>query len=226
MLEGFWQEIQTIGEASPRMQDSKTSSRQKAQLTKFATQLNEGLSKPLARFVGEMLFGVQASQGVKLRSTARSSEEDIPLIKTENCLSRNLTAKKLEAPRGARLASLGSRRVEANTVLCLDLSDVRKEYAEKMEYLDEIWDGSDGEVHQAYWLLSVTTAEVRGSEITTLSQKLFSGQAKDFVSEHAVILVPSAKCARILAIAASGPSTGEGIEKSCWSRCWSGGNAL
>jgi hypothetical protein len=83
---------------------------------------------------------------------------------------------------------LGSRRAEANTVLCLDLSDVRKEYAEKMEYLDKVWDRSEGEVHQGYRLLSVTAAEVRGSEITPLSQKLFSAQAKDFVSENAEIL--------------------------------------
>jgi len=170
------------------MQDSKVRSRLKAQLTKFATQLSEGLSKPLEKFVGEMLFGIQASQEVKLSNIARSLEEDIPLIKTEGRLSRNLKAKKLEGHLGPRLASLGSRRVEANTVLCLDLSDVRKEYAEKMEYLDQVWDGSGGEVHAGYWLCSVTAAEVRGSEITPLYQTLFSARAKDFVSENAEIL--------------------------------------
>jgi len=46
-----------------------------------------------------------------------------------------------------RLAAMGSRRVEASTVLYLDLSDVRKEVAEKMEYLDRVWNGSEGEVH-------------------------------------------------------------------------------
>ena len=43
------------------MQDNKIRSRLKAQLTKFTTQLSEGLSKPLEKFVGEMLFGIQAS---------------------------------------------------------------------------------------------------------------------------------------------------------------------
>jgi hypothetical protein len=170
------------------MQSSRVRSRLKAQLTKFTSELTEGLSKPLRVFVGQMLFGIQASQDVKLSNIARSLEEEIPLIKTEDRLSRNLKAKELESHLGERLVSMGSRRVEADSVLCLDLSDVRKEYAQKMEYLDQVWDGSEGEVHPGYWLLSVTGAEVEGSEITPLYQKLFSAQAKDFVSENAEIL--------------------------------------
>jgi Transposase DDE domain len=170
------------------MQDNKIRSRLKAQLTKFVAQLSEGLSKPLEKFVGEMLFGIQASQDVKLSNVARSLEEAIPLIKTEDRLSRNLKAKALESHLGPRLASLASRHVEANAVLCLDLSDVRKEYAEKMEHLDQVWDGSEGEVHAGYWLCSVTAAEVQGSEITPLYQTLFSARAQDFVSENAEIL--------------------------------------
>jgi hypothetical protein len=170
------------------MQGNKIRSRLKAQLTKFTHQLSEGLSKPLEKFVGEMLFGIQASQDVKLSNIARCLEEDFPLIKTEDRLSRHLKAKALESHLGPRLASLASRRVEANAVLCLDLSDVRKAYAEKMEYLDQVWDGSQGEVHAGYWLCSVTAAEVQGSEITPLYQTLFSARAQDFISENAEIL--------------------------------------
>jgi hypothetical protein len=170
------------------MQSTKVHSRLKAQLTKFTSELSEGLGKPLEKFVGEMLFGIQASQDVKLSNIARSLQEEIPLIKTEDRLSRNLKAKALEGHLSERLISLGSRRVETHSVLCLDLSDVRKEYAEKMEYLDQVWDGSEGEVHAGYWLLSVTAAGVEGSEITPLYQKLFSAQAQDFVSENAEIL--------------------------------------
>ena len=72
------------------MHDSKVRSRLKAQLTKFSSELCEGLSKPLTKFVSEMLFGIQASQDVKLSNIARSLQEEIPLIKTENRLSRNL----------------------------------------------------------------------------------------------------------------------------------------
>ena len=170
------------------MQDSKLRSRLKAQLTKYSSELCVGLSRPLEKFVGQMLFGIQAGQDVKLSHIARSLKEEIPLLKTEDRLSRNLKAEQLEAELTPQLAKLASRRVAANTVLCLDLSDIRKEYAKKMEYLAAVHDGSTGEVHAGYWLCDITGAEVNGSEIIPLYQKLYSAEAKEFVSENAEVL--------------------------------------
>jgi hypothetical protein len=170
------------------VQDSKLRSRLKAQLTKYSSELCVGLSRPLEKFVGQMLFGIQAGQDVKLSHIARSLKEEIPLLKTEDRLSRNLKAEQLEAELTPQLAKLASRRVAANTVLCLDLSDIRKEYAKKMEYLAAVHDGSTGEVHAGYWLCDVTGAEVNGSEIVPLYQKLYSAEAKEFVSENAEVL--------------------------------------
>ena|SRR5271157_461918 len=174
-------------EVSP-VQHSKIRSRLKAQLARFTGQLTAGRSKPLRNFVGEMLFGIQASQGVKLSNLARSLQEEIPLLKTEDRLSRNLQAQELETHLRQGLLRLGRHRVESNTVLCLDLRDVRKEYARKMEFLDQVWDGSAGEVHPGYWLCSVTGAEVHGNELTPLYQQLFSVRAQDFVSENDELL--------------------------------------
>jgi hypothetical protein len=83
---------------------------------------------------------------------------------------------------------MGSPRVQPNTVLALDLSDIRKEYAQKMEHLAVVRDGSTGELHQGYWLCDVTAAEVNGSEIVPLYQKLYSVEAQDYTSENAEIL--------------------------------------
>ncbi len=128
------------------MEDSKVRARLKAQLTKFSQQLCVSLSAPLSKFVTQMLFGIQASQDVKLSNIARSLKEAIPLIKTETRLSRNLKASELEKELSEQLARMGSQRVNADTVLCLDLSDLRKEYARKMEYLAMVHDGSSGEL--------------------------------------------------------------------------------
>jgi len=171
------------------MQDSKLRSRLKAQLTKFCSELCGGsVSRPLAKFVAEMLFGIQASQDVKLSNIARSLKEEIPLIKTEDRLSRNLKAAELEGELTPQLAGMAGRRVQNNTVLCLDLSDIRKEYARKMEYLTTIRDGSSGELHEGYWLCAITGAEVQGSEIVPLYQKLYSTRASDFRGENAEVL--------------------------------------
>jgi len=170
------------------MQDSKLRSRLKAQLTKFTSELCEGLSRPLEKFVGQMMFGIQASQDVKLSNIARSLKEAIPLIKVEDRLSRNLKAAALETELTSQLAKMAAQRISANTVLCLDLSDIRKEYAKKMEYLAPVHDGSAGQVHAGYWLCDVTGADVNGTEIVPLYQKLYSAEAADFTSENAEIL--------------------------------------
>ena len=170
------------------MQDSKLRSRLKAQLTKFSSELCQGLSRPLEKFVGQMLFGIQASQDVKLSNIARSLKEEIPLIKTEDRLSRNLRAIELEVELTPQLAKMASQRITADTVLCLDLSDLRKEYAKKMEYLATVHDGSTGELHPGYWLCDITGAEMNGSEIVPLYQKMYSAEAKEFVSENAEVL--------------------------------------
>jgi len=170
------------------MHDSKLRSRLKAQLTKFSSELCGELSRPLQKFVAQMLFGIQASQDVKLSNIARSLKEEIPLIKTEDRLSRNLKAAGLEAELSVRLAAMAGSRVEANTVLCLDLSDIRKEYARKMEHLTTVRDGSTGELHAGYELCAVTGADVNGSEILPLYQKLYSTKAADFTGENEQIL--------------------------------------
>jgi len=168
--------------------DSKVRSRLKAQLTKFSSELCAGLSRPLARFVSQMLFGMQSSQDVKLSNIGRSLKEEISLIRTEKRLSRNLKSGALEKELTPQLVRMGSSRVQANTVLALDLSDIRKEYAQKMEHLATVRDGSTGELHLGYWLCDVTGAEVNGNEIVPLYQKLFSVEAQDFTSENAEVL--------------------------------------
>lgn len=170
------------------MHDTKVRSQLKTQLTKFSLELCAGLSKLLGRFVSQMLFGIQSSQDVKLSNIGRSLQEEIPLIRTEKRLSRNLKSAELEKELTSKLVRMGSLRVQPNTVLALDLSDIRKEYAQKMENLATVRDGSTGELHQGYWLCDVTAAEVNGSEIVPLYQKLFSVEAQDFTSENAEVL--------------------------------------
>jgi hypothetical protein len=63
------------------MNDNRIRSRLKAQLTKFCAELCVGLSR-LEKFACQMLFGIQASQDVKLSNIARSLKEKIPLIET------------------------------------------------------------------------------------------------------------------------------------------------
>jgi hypothetical protein len=126
---------------------------------------------------------------VKLSNIARSLNEEIPLIKTETRLSRHLGRVDLTEPINGKLIAEGSKRIQQETVIALDLSDLDKPYAEKMEYLALVRDGSTGETKsKGYWLLDVLGADVEGEDLIPLYGELYSQQADHFRSENRQIL--------------------------------------
>jgi hypothetical protein len=121
---------------------------------------------------------------------------------------------------------MASQRISANTVLCLDLSDIRKEYAKKMEYLAPVHDGSAGQVHAGYWLCDVTGADVNGTDIVPLYQKLYSAEAADFSSENAEILAGIDLVRRHTQGRGIWTMDRGGDRKKLLNHCWTGMNAL
>ncbi|MBM3321840.1 MAG: hypothetical protein FJY73_14350, partial [Candidatus Eisenbacteria bacterium] len=111
------------------------------QIHDFSGRLSPRFSLPMRRFVEEMLYGIQASQSVRLSEVGRSLEEAIPLGKTETRLSRNLAWEGLEEAVERGVSRLGARRVHRESLLIFDISDVQKPYAKKMEYLETVRDG-------------------------------------------------------------------------------------
>ena len=166
------------------IEDSKLGSKIKAQIRRFAGRLTEGMDKVTCRWVSEMLYGIQASRDVKVSEVARSLQEPIALIKTENRLCRNLADKDVSERINRFTAWEGSGAVDAETVLAIDVGDVRKSHAKKMEYLGEIRDGSTGEIVPGYWLCEVLAAHPNGDRITPLYGRLYAQRAKDFDSEN------------------------------------------
>lgn len=168
--------------------DSKLAWRIKRQIEGFSARFTEGLGKVKRRFIGDMLYGMQCAKDVKLSNAARSLHETIPLIKTENRLSRNLSGEDLTDVLNRRLSWLGSAHVKRDTVLAVDLSDLTKKYARKMEHLARVRDGSEGELSDGYWLCDVLAADVGGDRLVPMYGELYSQLAPDFESENTQIL--------------------------------------
>jgi hypothetical protein len=135
-----------------------------------------------------MVYGLSATQDVKLSVIARSLEEDVALISTEKRLSRNLDTAGMDSDLFDAVVKLGARRVHDDTLLVLDISDITKPYAEKMEYLATVRDGSTGELAEGYWTCSVIGCEEGERRIVPLYQALHSADAPGFESENAEIL--------------------------------------
>jgi len=167
---------------------NKLASKIKWQITRFAHRLTEGCTKSKQRLVREIIYGIQASKDVKLSNISRALHEPIKLIKTENRLSRNLASEDLTGILNRRISWLGSGQIGDDTVLSVDLSDLTKTYAKKMECLTKVRDGSTGALTKGYWLCEVIGADVQGERIVPMYGELYSHEADDFVSENAQIL--------------------------------------
>lgn len=160
----------------------------KSEIARFSQRITEDLSKPKKRFISQMLFGIQASRDIKLSNIARSLEEEIKLIKTENRLSRNAQKQDLSQKLNDELIKVSAKRINEDTVLGLDLSDINKPFARKMDYLSWVWDGSEGKPGQGYWITEVTAANVDEEVIIPLYSELYSHKAEGFRSENEQIL--------------------------------------
>lgn len=163
---------------------AQTATKIRRQMAEFSGKLSRGLNKPARRFVFEMIYGIQARQSVHLTEVGRSLEETIPLIKTENRLSRNLANKNIRPRLQDAVAKEGAYRIKEDTLLALDITDIVKPYAKKMENLATVRDGSTGELGDGYWVCQVAGVENEGNEITPMYGELYSQKARDFVSEN------------------------------------------
>lgn len=128
------------------MDSSKTALKVRAQLDGFLGIFSARFSKPMRRFLSQMLFGIQAAQDVKLSRIGRALQESIPLGKTENRLSRNLAHGRMDEALHECVLEHVAPTIGRDTLVVIDPSDIQKDYARKMPCLAKVWDGSKGDV--------------------------------------------------------------------------------
>ena len=170
------------------MKDSEVGRRIREQIDRFSGIFLPRFSKPQGRFMGQMLFGIQAAQDVKLSQIGRALGEKIALKKTEERLSRHLALPGMGQKVNEVVATDAARRVRPDTLIVIDPTDIRKPYAEKMPYLATVRDGSTGELVPGYWSCVAVACEPDRRRVIPLHQRLWSAEAPDFGSENAQIL--------------------------------------
>jgi len=170
------------------MHSARIAGKLKERLVEFSGKVSFGLPKMARRFVRETLFGICARQSVRLSEICRSLDEEIPEIKTETRLSAPLGREGLGPSVRSQVLQAGVSRVGNETLLILDLSDLSKKYAKKMEYLSPVRDGSTKEIGPGYWTLQVVGASVSQKEIVPLWGHLYPCASPRFESENEEIL--------------------------------------
>ena len=170
------------------MNRTQTALKIREQFDGFMGIVSPHFSKPLCKFLNQMVFGLQSAKDIKLSNVARALDEPIALKKTEERLSRNLAAKGMDEKLNAIIAAEGASRIGRDTLIIVDPTDIRKEYAEKMPYLATIHDGSSGELATGYSGCMAVACEPRSRKMTPLHLRLWSSEAPDFVSENHQVL--------------------------------------
>jgi len=120
------------------MNSSRVARNLRVRIGRFSGDLSKGLCKAAQRFVGEMVYGIQASRSVMLTEIGRRLEEPVALRKTQWRLSRNLQREELEMAVGDNLLRMASSRVSNDRLLIIDPSDISKSYAREMQFLAKV----------------------------------------------------------------------------------------
>lgn len=161
----------------------------RSKITEFSGYVSKNLDKTAQRFICEALYGIMASQSVMLTEIGRSLQTRVSLKKTEERFCRQIKKKQIWEQVHRQVLDDAGRRITDQTLLMLDLSDLHKKYAEKMEYLATVRDGSDdGQLVNGYWTTQVIAAELGSDQVVPLYQELYSQQAPDFRSENEQII--------------------------------------
>lgn len=153
----------------------------------FLGRFENYFSRPVWKFLCQMCFGILESGEVKLSKIALGLGERISLKKSTERLSRHLGRSGLCDAVMDSLLSVQRRSLRQCRYLLLDLSDIQKDYAERMEGLGYVYDGSAHQQGLGYWLLNVIGVSADGSKIVPAYSELYSFVSES-LSENAQIL--------------------------------------
>jgi hypothetical protein len=131
-------------------------------------------SQPVYKFVRDILFGILCSGHVHLSKIGAVLREESSLKKTTERLCKHLGRKGLDQALTQSHLKVNRQAFSKAKYLIVDLSDITKAYAEKMEGLGRVYDGSTGELANGYWQLNIVGVDEPGSSIMPMLSALYS----------------------------------------------------
>lgn len=117
------------------------------------------LSKPVKRFVQQMIYGSIKSKSVIGQQIAKSLDENISLKKTCDRIYDNLQRPYLHDKLMVSHMSKVAQEICDETPILIDLSDIHKPCAEKMEGLAKVWDGSQHKTNPGYFTFQASLCD-------------------------------------------------------------------
>lgn len=150
---------------------------------KFSEKISKNFSRPEFKFVSQMIFGILSSQSCMLSEIGRKLSEKITLKKIIDRLSRNLKEFNNAEQLFENYLHAVKSRINKNTILIVDGSDITKNYTTKSEGIATVRDGSTGEYKLGYHTLGVTALTPEKKMPIPVYTRIFSAKENGFISE-------------------------------------------
>ena len=140
--------------------------------------LGNNMSKPVTTFIRQSIAGIIKSKSCILRQIAIELKEDITIKKTTERLRNHLSKPELTTQLRSRLLEKAARKLNNDSLIVMDDSDIIKSSATEMEGLTYIRDGSSehkfGLGYKLINVAAVNSSEENECEIVPMMSELFS----------------------------------------------------
>lgn len=131
-------------------------------------------SRPVYKFIRDISYGIYRSGHIHLNKIGSVLEEQTSLKKTTERLSSHLGRVGLDQELTHSHLEVNKRAFSQAKYLIVDLSDINKPYAQKMEGLDRVYDGSTKELCNGYWQLNIIGVDKAGTSIMPMLSALYA----------------------------------------------------
>ena len=123
---------------------------------KFTSRLTQQLTKPKTKFIRQLLCGVLFSNNLILTNIASK----VPCLGRLTAIAKRFRRQLADSKSylkqlWSNYPSLVRRRLDIDSLFIVDLSDLAKPYAKKMENLALVRDGDKGCLVTGYWCMEV-----------------------------------------------------------------------
>lgn len=147
---------------------------------KYADYLSTNLNKPTKTCIRQFLNGIIKSKSCILRQVAVALDENITVKKTTERLGNHLSKTELTTELRSRILRKSARKLNKDSIIVMDDSDIIKPEAKKMEGLAYIPDGSsDHKTGLGYKLINVAavnSSKDTDCEVIPMMSELYSGE--------------------------------------------------
>ena len=159
----------------------------KREIMIFANKLTQGLSKPNAKFVKNMIYGISKNQSCLISDIARALDEKIKLANTVDRLSSQISAFSKDDLKtiSDNYYSIIKKCIPDEPIINLDNSELAKRYAKKLENLDKIVDASSvkkADVQPGYHVCEASIVTKNEKQPLSLYSHIYSTKSAGFKS--------------------------------------------